>query len=63
MITANKKLRNFMKINNVPYWKLAAALNVTEQTIIRWLRFELPKDKTEMFLQKVTEIAETEEEK
>ena len=56
MITANKKLREYMKQNNVPYWKLAAAFGVTEQTVIRWLRIELPSERTSEFMQKVDEI-------
>lgn len=61
MITANKKLREYMKQNDVPYWKLAAVLGVTEQTVIRWLRLELSEEKTAELMQKVNEIIKEQE--
>lgn len=45
-----------MKEKNVPYWRLAVAFGVTEQTIIRWLRIELTDKKTEEFMAKVDQI-------
>lgn len=61
MITANKQLRNYMKQNNVPYWRLAVAFGVTEQTIIRWLRTELSQTQTDVFMSKVNQIIKEQE--
>lgn len=62
MITANKELRNYMKQHNVPYWRLANALNVAESTLIRWLRTELTADQTMQFISKVNQIIKEQEE-
>lgn len=40
----NKKVRVAMIENNVPQWKLAKKLCVSENTIWRRLREELPED-------------------
>lgn len=61
MITANKQLRNYMKQHNVPYWRLAVAFGVTEQTIIRWLRIELTDAQREVFISKVNQIIKAQE--
>lgn len=58
MITANKNLRAYMKQNKVPYWELANALGIAETTLIRWLRTELPAEKTKEFKLIVEQIVE-----
>ena len=57
MITANKKLRDYMKELNVPYWSLAKELGVAESTLIRWLREELPDDTRKTYMKLVKKIA------
>lgn len=40
----NMDLRIAMKLHGVPFWKLADALNVSEVTVYRKFRHELPDD-------------------
>lgn len=42
---ANIELRQEMKANFIPQWKVAEVLGVSEMTLIRWLRKELTEDK------------------
>lgn len=44
-IQANVELRKELKGNNLSLWQLGAALGVSEGTVVRWLREELPSDK------------------
>lgn len=39
----NMDLRLLARANGVPLWKIAAALNVGEATLFRWLRTEIPE--------------------
>ena len=41
MEKANLLLRNFLKQNNIPLWKVADGLGVSEWTLGRWLRHEV----------------------
>lgn len=41
----NQEIRNTAKRARVPLWKVAAAIGISEPTLIRWLRFPLAKDK------------------
>ncbi len=41
----NQTVRRAAKSAGVPLWKVAAAIGVSEPTIIRWLRFPLPEEK------------------
>ncbi len=41
----NQAVRRAAKSAGVPLWKVAAAIGVSEPTIIRWLRFPLPEEK------------------
>ncbi|MGI5849449.1 MAG: hypothetical protein ACOX8Q_05225 [Christensenellales bacterium] len=43
-IHANEDIRSLLKEKSIPFWRLAVALGVSEQTIIRRLRIELPPD-------------------
>ena len=41
----NKDLRRFARANEVPLWKIANALDISEPTLTRRLREELADDK------------------
>lgn len=42
---ANKDIRKAARIAGVPMWRIAIVLGISEPTIFRWLRVELPEDK------------------
>lgn len=53
---ANKIIREELKQRGVRHWELAYALGISEQTLVRWLRFELSEDKQMVILEKIREI-------
>ncbi|SDA20212.1 hypothetical protein SAMN02910447_01713 [Ruminococcus sp. YE71] len=61
MAKANTIIRDELKARGVRHWELAHALNVSEQTLVRWLRFELNEDKQLDMLEKIEEIAKRRE--
>ena len=58
---ANKIIREELKARGVRHWELAAALGISEQTLVRWLRFELSEDRQLEMLMKIEEIAKRKE--
>ena len=59
MIAAtNIEVRRAARANDVPLWKLADRLGISEPTLTRWLRKELPEDRKQEFLRIIAEIAE-----
>lgn len=58
---ANKNIREELKARRVRHWELAHELSVSEQTLVRWLRFELSEDRQLDMLMKIEEIAKRKE--
>ena len=58
---ANKIIREKLKERGVRHWELAAALGVSEQTLVRWLRFELDEERQLDMLMKIEKIAKRKE--
>ena len=58
---ANKIVRDELKQRGVRHWELAHELGVSEQTLVRWLRFELDEDRQLDMLEKVETIAKRKE--
>lgn len=46
----NEKIRKELKQNGVFLWQVAKALGVSEFTLVRWMREELPENKQEEIL-------------
>ena len=61
MAKANKIIRDELKARGVRHWELAHELGISEQTLVRWLRFELCEDKQFDMLEKIEEIAKRKE--
>ena len=51
---ANEVIRETLKEFNVKQWELAAAIGVSEQTMVRRMRFEMP-DEVQLHLLEVIE--------
>ena len=58
---ANKIIREELKARGVRHWELAAKLGISEQTMVRRLRFELDEDRQLEMLMKIEEIAKRKE--
>ena len=42
---ANTDIRRMARCNDVPQWKIAAVLGISEPTLCGWLRFELSSER------------------
>ena len=58
---ANLIIREELKARGVRHWELAHELGVSEQTLVRWLRFELSEDRQLDMLMKIEEVAKRKE--
>ena len=58
---ANLIIREELKARGVRHWELAHELGISEQTLVRWLRFELSEDRQLDMLMKIEEIAKRKE--
>ena len=58
---ANLIIRDELKTRGVRHWELAHELGVSEQTLVRWLRFELSEDRQLDMLMQIEEIAKRKE--
>ena len=56
MSKANEKLRTMLTENHIPYWKVALAVGVHENTIIRWMRTELDAETERRIEDAVTQL-------
>ena len=61
MAKENAIIREELKERGVRHWELAHELGVSEQTLVRWLRFELSEDKQMEMLEKIEAIAKRKE--
>lgn len=53
---ANQGVRDSAHSAGVPFWKIAAAINISEPTLTRWLRFPLPAEKERRILDAIEEL-------
>ena len=58
---ANKVIREELNARGVRHWELTAALGISEQTMVRRLRFELDEGRQLKMLMKIEEIAKRKE--
>lgn len=53
----NEIIREELKEKKVYQWELASALGISEQTMVRKMRFEMPDDEQMKLLALISEIA------
>ena len=53
----NLRIRESAKNNNVPLWKIANALGITDSWFSKKLRFEFSEDETKKILDIIDELA------
>ena len=61
MAKANKIVRDELKARGVRHWELAHELDISEQTLVRRLRFELSEDRQLDMLEKIETIVNRKE--
>lgn len=57
MTQENKTVRRTAHSAGVPLWRVAAAVGVSEPTLIRWLRVPLTEDKEKRIMAAINELA------
>lgn len=53
----NQNLRTILKLKGIPMWKLAKQIGISEPTITRWFRTELPTEKYEKVITAIQELS------
>ena len=53
----NQEVRRAARSAGIPLWRVAAAIGVSEPTLIRWMRFPLPEDKEQRIMAAIAELA------
>jgi hypothetical protein len=56
MKEANKDIRRMAKAEGIPLWRIASALSISEPTLTRKLRFELPNIEKEKIRSTIMEL-------
>ncbi len=59
MKKANQDIRDYAAKKGVYFWEIAMELGISEPTMTRWMRVELPEDKRREIEQVISEIAIT----
>ncbi len=57
MKKANQDIRDYAAQKGVYFWEIAMKLGVSEPTMTRWMRVELPEDKRREIRQIIDDIA------
>ena len=55
----NKDLRDAIRIANVRQWEVADAIGISEMSMVKWLRRELPVDKKIRVQEGIRKVLET----
>jgi uncharacterized protein YjcR len=53
----NESIRKAARIADVPLYAVAMKLGISEPTIHRWLRFQLPAEKEQQIMDAINELA------
>lgn len=53
----NTEIRNYIRKQRLKQWEVALELRVSEQTLIRWLRTDLPEDKKSAIMAAIDKLA------
>lgn len=50
----NELIREAARKAGAPLWRIAAAIGVSEPTLIRWMRFPLPQEKEARIMEAIS---------
>ena len=54
---ANADVKKAARVAGVPQWMICERLSISEPTLTRWLRVELPADKRQRILDAIAELS------
>lgn len=54
----NQEIRKAARVAGVPLWRIAAAIGVSEPTLMRWMRFPLPQDKESRIMEAISALGQ-----
>lgn len=54
---ANENVRKAARVGNIPLWMVAHAIEVSEPTLHRWLRFPLPAEKENAIMSAIERLS------
>lgn len=57
MYRENENVRRAARAAGVPFWAVAAKLQVSEATLTRWMRFPLPADREQSIMEAIDQLA------
>lgn len=57
MHSLNKSIRDAARIADIPLWRVAAELGISEPTLTRWLRFPLLTEKEMRIMKAIEKLA------
>lgn len=55
---ANTEIREEIKESGFFKWQIAAQIGITEMSLIRWLRLELPEEKKKLIRNAIAQLKE-----
>lgn len=54
----NENIRKAARSAEIPLWRIAASIGVSEPTLVRWLRFPLPAEKEDCIMKAITALSQ-----
>lgn len=54
--TANQDVRKAARISGIPLWRVALKIGVSQPTLTRWLRVQLPKEKKDQIMNAISDL-------
>jgi len=54
----NEQVRRAARVADVPFWKIAATIGVSEPTLTRWMRFPLDEDKETRIMTAISKLSQ-----
>lgn len=58
MSRQNEQVRRAARVADVPFWKIAATVGVSEPTLTRWMRFPLDEDKETRIMTAISKLSQ-----
>ena len=58
----NNDLRDEFRIANIRQWEVAEAMGISEMTLVKWLRRELPEEKKKLVREAIRKVIDNRQE-
>lgn len=57
----NKEIRELAQRKKVRHWQIADYIGISDGTLVKWLRHELPEERAQKIMEAIDAIASTKE--